>query len=313
MLIRRLLSALLAGAAVVGGLLLTPAPAMADSVFCDANDVCYTVIDAPVVDPISKPDPSTGFTPGPSQCLYKKSSLDGSVQTVETPCSTDGANYWSNGRQCYISLMSDQSSPPPGSDPGGAWYMCTPHPECGTVGDGCFGASFWSDTPPPGINRLSPGQAAAILVRSFQLQGVNIGFAPDPNAPGSVAHVGIPIWMWVNNPSPLTYGPYSQTATLGGVTITANANVHSILWNMGDGKTVACANAGTPYQVSFGLTDSPTCGYRYSTISKGRYTVTATSQWSVDWSGGGQTGTIPLSTTSTTSEQVDELQSVNVN
>lgn len=312
--LRRLTGFLVVLAAVAATLVVGVAPAQADYLYCDPlTSECYTVIESPAVDPVGSPDPETGFTPGASQCLFTKTMPDGTKQNVETPCSTGGGNYWSNNRQCYVNLMDAQNPAPPGGDPLGAWYMCTPHPECGGgLGRDCYGTSFWSDTPPPGITRLSPGQAAAILIRSFQLQGVNIGFAPDPNVPGSVGYVGIPIWMWVNDPTPLTYGPYSQTATLGGVTITATASVRSILWNMGDGGTVACANPGTPYQVSYGLTDSPNCGYRYSTISNGRYNVTATSQWSVDWTGGGQAGTVPLTTTSNTTVEIRELQSVNV-
>lgn len=315
MLRKRVAAIFAAMAAVATMVFVVPAPAMADYLYCDANNVCYTVIESPAVDPVGSPDPETGLSPGATQCLYTKSLPDGTEQNVETPCSTGNGNYWNNARQCYWSLDVPQDAPPPGSDPVGAWYTCTPHPECGNLGTiirDCYGITQWLLTPPPGIDRLTPGQAAAILIRTFQLQGVNIGFAPDPNIPGSVGYVGIPIWMWVNDPTPLTYGPYSQTATLGGVTITATAEVSSILWNMGDGKTVACANPGTRYQVNFGLTDSPNCGYRYSTISNGRYNVTATSQWSVDWTGGGDTGTVPLTTTSNTNVEIRELQSVNV-
>lgn len=314
--LRRLTGFFAVLAAVAAVLVVGATPAQADYLYCDSiTSECYMVIESPAVDPPSNPDPDTGFTPGATQCLYTKILPDGTKQNVETPCTTGGGNYWSNNRQCYMSLDDPQREPPAGADPAGAYYSCTPHPECGTGGviiRDCYGVSFWSDTVPPGITRLTPGQAAAILIRSFRLQGVNIGFAPDPNTPGSVGYVGIPIWMWVNEPTPLTYGPYEQTATLGGVTITATAQVTSILWNMGDGNNVACANPGTRYQVSFGLTDSPNCGYRYSTISDGRYNVTATSQWTVTWTGGGETGTVPLTTTSNTSVEIDELQSVNV-
>jgi len=289
-------------------------PAQADTFYCDpVTNKCYTIIENPGTDPIGNPDPETGFTPGPTVCTYKKF-VDGAYVNVETPCSDGKGGYWSNARQCYWSLDDPQNPVPPGGDPAGAWYSCTPHPECGTgqLDRPCYGVGQFLPNPPPGIDRLTPGQAAARLIRTFQLQGVNIGFAPDPNTPGSVGYVGIPVWMWVNDPTPLTYGPYSQTATLGGQTITATATVRSILWNMGDGSTVACANPGTPYQVSFGLTDSPNCGHRYSNVSNGRYTVTATSQWTVDWTGGGQSGSVPLTATSNTSVEIRELQSVNV-
>lgn len=155
-----------------------------------------------------------------------------------------------------------------------------------------------------------------MLALSFQIRGIDIGFAPDPNIPGSKSYVGVPIWMWVENPQPLTFGPYTETATLGGITITATAQVTSIIWNMGDGNSVGCANAGTEFLVQYGAVDSPTCGYRYQQTSDdqpgGRYTVTATSQWSVTWNGGGTGGVIPLTATNTTTVDINELQSVNV-
>jgi hypothetical protein len=67
---------------------------------------------------------------------------------------------------------------------------------------------------------------------------------------------------------------------------------------MGDGHQVVCTNAGTPYAAADGMRHSPTCGYVYQTSSAGqpnhRYTVTATSQWVVTWSGGGQRGTVQV-------------------
>lgn len=286
-------------------------PAFADSVVCNpATGICYTVIDQPGTDPISNPDPETGFTPGPTVCSYK----DANEQNVVVPCSTNDG-YWSNGRICYIKIAGTQPPAPPGSNPAGAWYSCTPVVGSCGIRD-CYGVTFWSNTPPPGINTLTPAQAAQRLIATFQIQGVNIGFAPDPTIAGSKSYVGVPIWMWVRDPTPLTYGPYSQTATLGGVTITATAKVTSILWNMGDGKTVACGSAGTEFKVAYGAVNSPTCGYRYSTTSEnqpgGKYTVKATSQWAVTWTGGGQNGAVPLTSTSNSNVVIKELQAVNV-
>ncbi len=58
----------------------------------------------------------------------------------------------------------------------------------------------------------------------------------------------------------------------------------------------------------------PTCGIRYQHTTKGgTFTVTATTSWVVQWTGGGQSGQIQMpTTTSTTDVRVGELQSVNV-
>lgn len=315
-------AAIAAVGVALGFVLASGGAAQADYVYCDPHtNTCYTVVTSPVSDPPSNPDPTTGFTPGAPTCVYYKGS-----QNVEIPCTSTGSDYWSNTRQCYVSIATgsdQQQPPPPGAKTTGAWYNCDPYTgplRCDPTTDGVcrdpYGGTFWSNTPPPGIKTLSPRQAAALLINSFQLRGIDIGFAPDPNTPGAKSYVGVPIWMWVNNPQPLTYGPYTQTSALGGVTITATAHVTSIIWNMGDGHSVACANMGTAFQVQYGAVDSPTCGYRYQKTSAsqptGRYAITATSQWSVDWNGGGQSGTIPLTSTSNTSVQINELQSVNV-
>jgi hypothetical protein len=117
------------------------------------------------------------------------------------------------------------------------------------------------------------------------------------------SYVGVPVWLWVENPQPLTWGPYTETATLGGQTITATARVTSVRWDMGDGGSQVCGGTGTAYTTGYGVTDSPTCGYRYRTTSESqggdRYTVTPTSQWVVEWTSvAGPSGTINLTTSS---------------
>ena len=277
----------------------------------DVTGFCHATTEQPGTDPISNPDPETGFTPGSVSCTWRNVP---DATNVVVPCSTDNG-YWSNKHGCYIKLTSPQLEIPPGEDANGAWYTCDPPLDsCGFYG--CYRITYWSDIPPPGVDTLTPGQAAQRLISSFQLQGITIGFAPNPNIPGSKSYVGVPIWMWVDDPIPLSYGPYTQSSTLGGVTITATAQVTSILWNMGDGTTVACANAGTPFVVAYGAVDSPTCGHRYSRTSAsqpgGTFPVTATSQWQVSWEGGGGSGVVPVTTAATSAVRINEIQSVNV-
>ena len=59
-------------------------------------------------------------------------------------------------------------------------------------------------------------------------------------------------------------------------------------------------------QDRYGKSPSPTCGYHYT--QQGTFTVTATSHWEVVWSGIGQTGTIPVSFTSTATITMGEVQ-----
>ncbi|WP_327187956.1 ATP/GTP-binding protein [Streptomyces sp. NBC_01334] len=128
-------------------------------------------------------------------------------------------------------------------------------------------------------------------VAKMQLSGPDIA---SPRANGKYV-VGVPMWMWVNT-SPTTFGPNSASATAGGVTVLATARVTKIVWAMGDGSAVTCNGAGTPYAASDGMQESPTCGHTYARTSAsqtgGRFTVTATSTWTVDWqvNGGGESG-----------------------
>ena len=327
MLIRRASTVLLALNLLASGLTLA-SPAMAGSGGggCDADPfspTCDVSVDQPGSQHMPAPNPSiengspASFTPGPQTCSY-----DGT-----TVACSDPEGSWSNNITCrgYVSLQATQGPPPPGRDAAvGAWYRCATYCPPPQFRD-CSGATFWSDTPPAGIDRYTPGQAAALLVRTFQLRGIDIGMAPgekvhtdDPA--GSVAYrrtwVGIPVWLWVDNPRPLNFGPYTERATLGGVTVRATAQVASVTWSSGDGQSVTCG-AGTAFNLGAMrdrlAVDSPTCGFRYQhTSGAGEFTVTATSHWSVRWVGGGTDGTIAVRDTSSSAlVHVGELQSVN--
>jgi hypothetical protein len=150
-----------------------------------------------------------------------------------------------------------------------------------------------------------PRQLATQLIASMNLAPITIGIVPDP-LPGRVGIIGMPQWMWAENPSETTVGPMTRTLTQGATTVTATATMTRIAWNMGDGSVVTCGNAGTKYEDRYGKTPSPTCGYYYRT--QGAFTVTATSYWNVGWTGGGQSGTLPLTFTSTASITMGEIQ-----
>lgn len=105
--------------------------------------------------------------------------------------------------------------------------------------------------------------------------------------PAGTYVVGMPTWVWVE-PTETTYGPATATATAGAVTVTATAEVTSIRWDMGDGQApVVCHGPGTGYQPSLGITAFPDCGHPYQHPSTSepshRYTVTATSTWTITW------------------------------
>ncbi|MDF1605873.1 hypothetical protein [Nocardioides sp. YIM 152315] len=156
----------------------------------------------------------------------------------------------------------------------------------------------WAQDPPPGSGTgPTPREVAQLAIDQMHLSAIDIGIVPEPG-PDSIGLVGMPVWMWAKAPNEHTFGPITATASAGGITITATANVLDLTWDMGDGTAVVCDSAGTPYQPSYGRKDSPDCGHTYKTSSAlqadDAYTVTATSSWVITWAGAGQTGTIRL-------------------
>ncbi|WP_404500434.1 hypothetical protein [Arthrobacter sp. GAS37] len=311
----------MAAVAALFGSFLAVLPASADGTTCDNRGVCSIEIQKPgtgggggSTGSVSA-DPVSGLTPGPTTCK------DGDR---DIPCQKDGFS-WDPGASCYWKLSDPQKDPPAGeSASSGAWYECWSSacvigaPQPGNPGSitferpgVCTIPSRWLGTPPPGVNKLTPAQAAAALIKSFQLKGIEIGIVPY-DKPGYAGSVGLPVWMWAKNPQPLTTGPYTKSATLGGVTITATAKAAGTSWNMGDGQIVNCPGTGTPWDGT--VNSSPDCGYRYSKQSAGQpndsYTITATTQWVVDWNGGGQSGQIPLQTSSSTQIRIGEIQTI---
>ncbi|WUA30157.1 ATP/GTP-binding protein (plasmid) [Streptomyces sp. NBC_01369] len=200
---------------------------------------------------------------------------------------------------CVVERLQPQ---PPASDPvwdghspkDGAIYlrMCNWQ----AVGSAAAGATsappqiFWAAAPP--AVTVDPLQLAHEAVDKMKLTGPDIA---SPRADGVYA-VGVPMWLWADR-GPTTYGPNTASATAGGVTVTATATVSKIVWAMGDGSSVTCSSAGTPYKPSLGKRQSPDCGHVYRKSSRNKkdnaYRVAATSTWSVDWQvtgAGGESG-----------------------
>lgn len=181
-------------------------------------------------------------------------------------------------------------------------------------GGGTGGGGAPAPPPPP----IPADEAALILSAGFNPAPVEIGMAPEDNPEWGHrrSYVGLPIWMWVQNPSASSWGPQTWSGSTGGQTIDFTARATSVSWNMGDGSTVACGQ-GTPYSTAYGNVASPTCGHRYTHVSKfqpdGMYTVTATTYWTIAWTSAttGESGTLTASAASSTQVEILQLQSVN--
>ncbi|GGO59002.1 ATP/GTP-binding protein [Streptomyces lasiicapitis] len=164
----------------------------------------------------------------------------------------------------------------------------------------------------PDVPAIDPEVVAQRAVDQMKLAGPDIA---SPRAAGKYV-VGVPMWLWVRK-TPTTFGPNTATATAGGVTVTATAKVKKIVWRMGDGGTQTCAGPGTPYKESYGMKESPTCGHRYTKTSAkaagGKFALTATSTWSIDWQvtgGGGEAGELTEVRQSQAQVAVGEVQVV---
>ena len=146
----------------------------------------------------------------------------------------------------------------------------------------------------------------------MMLRAVDMGTFPKSVAddPNGLGYVGWNVWLWVNEPGPSTWGPVSMSVSEGGFTVTATATVSHVVWEMGNGDSITC-DAGTAWDPRLIRNEpSPTCGYQYQ--REGEYRVTATSHWSVEWAGIGETGTIALELSDTSDFRIAEVQILNV-
>lgn len=298
---RRAIGALIAvTAAAVGVPIAIPNAARADTSCAEvdpATGTCVVSVTGPSGSGSSAPTNPGRSNTGTGAACYWDPSIDHftTPPAGPVPC-TSQYGYWSNSEQCYITL--DRPQPPAGDvtwqghQPGdGAVYVCyQPQSDMGIF--------FWAKVPPPASGAgPTPRGVAQIAIQRMNLSAINIGLAPKPGA-GSVGLVGMPVWMWASSPTAQTTGPVTEAASAGGLTITATARLQRVTWSMGDGTNVVCRGAGTPYVPADGRGPSPDCGHTYLSSSSnqpgGTFTVTATSDWVVTWSGAGQSGTIQL-------------------
>lgn len=225
------------------------------------------------------------------------------------PCTDpDYGTYLGSG--CYFAPYTPQPTtrPPSGDDPSkGLWGVksCYTAPGSGAV----MQLIVWRRNPAPTVD---PAALARRALAKLQLLGAQIVVAPQPGGAGAV---GLPVWL-STAVTDGTWGPQHASESEGGVTVTITARASRIVWSLGDGGTVSCNNPGTAYEPRFGMAASPTCGYVYATPSStaahphGRYTITATTYWTVDWAGGGQTGVLTPTSQAQTSVEIGEVQVV---
>jgi hypothetical protein len=170
--------------------------------------------------------------------------------------------------------------------------------------------------PPPGAGPApvlpAPGVLAALARQTLGLPSPVIRSSPAQNA---LQLTNLPTWLWIN---PAEWVPESKTATVPGESVTATATPVSVTWHPGDGSTVTCQGAGTPYASADNpAAASPSCGHTYTSSSAGQpggaFRATATITWDVTWQGAGGAGGVlpPLFTTAVAAFRVAESQALN--
>lgn len=250
---------------------------------------------------------------GHPPCLY-----DG----VPRPCQA-GDGLWSNADSCY--MHGPPQPEPPASYEGWAgqwprghvyWAWCPEslpwppkydaYPPWGSMpgeGDDNWGP-LWSGPRGPTPEELAAMAIADLLA---QMEPPAVDSAPPP---GAFGFVGLTMWLWAD-PSPTTWGPLTATASGGGITVTATAQVEDITYTLGDGQSIVC-DEGTPY--TGGDHASPDCGYVYATTSADQpgeeYTITGTARWVITWSGGGESGSEEHERSASVPARVGEVQTI---
>jgi hypothetical protein len=164
--------------------------------------------------------------------------------------------------------LAPPSTPAP---PGQQWVRqdCWP---CG----GCLG-------PPSSTLVLSGAVARPLIVQAQEAFG---NLAPPTgtvrHSPDDEAVVHLDTWLWLD---PGTFGRLTGSSAEGLVAVAEPAET---TWRPGDGSSLTCAGAGTPYGSGAGAG----CTHVYTKASPA-YHGTVTRQWAVHYENGGATVTIP--------------------
>ncbi|GGM29073.1 hypothetical protein GCM10011608_12210 [Micromonospora sonchi] len=204
--------------------------------------------------------------------------------------------------KCRYERLEPQAPAPSGAG-GGAWYQQICQLDQGGVS---VSQAMW----------LAAGQVAdpqalgQVAVSRLRLPAP--GIRTNPEAASGVL-VQVPVWLWVDGP---TWGVRRATASVPGMSVTATATPVRVVWSPGDGTgEVVCQGPGLPWRAGTDPRAVSSCGHTYRVSSAGApgavFTLRATVTWLVSWAGGGQSGTVPpLTTTSSVALPVAQSQAI---
>jgi hypothetical protein len=258
MLMRRLLGLL--ALTLLGGALLLPAAAGAaerchqQAVRGPDGSIHYVQVCVDV-------DPGDPGTPGDGQ-------PEDCGQDEVTPGPGDGPYFCSGGIPCayttnVVPLALPTTEPPPGQE----WKVLI-------CQHGGFFTKDWVLT--------NGTQPRPLIVQAQEAFG---NLAPPAGAvrhsPDTRGIVGLPTWLWLD---PASFGVLHGSSAEG---LVAVAEPRDTDWATGDGGSVSCTGAGTPYG-----TGGTGCTHTYRAASA-RYDGTVTRHWQVHYENGGTPIDIP--------------------
>lgn len=168
--------------------------------------------------------------------------------------------------------------------------------------------------PPPrgylnGILTISPEAAALSAAARLTMPHPKLQIGPDPEwNKWDKVFVGHPYWLWSAGETRM--GPVSDS--VGGVSVSLRAELTRLTYRTSSGKTIQCDGPGTPYRrlQSYIGKSSPDCGLTFTHVGEDR--IEAVAEWTVYWTAGGESGTLPMALNDSRDVVVGELHSVNV-
>jgi hypothetical protein len=258
-----LLVALVAVASVVaGGLSTSPASAAEHCHYQAVRNPDGTISYVKVCEQVDPGEPGgPGDSGGGPDCGLDKM----------TPQPGYSAFFCVGTAHCTIKDNWSPYAPPTESAPAGQEWklrLCWP---CG----GCLG-------PPVPTYVLNGPPARPLIVQAQEAFG---NLAPPAgkvrHSPQARGIVGLPTWLWLD---PGSFGRLQGSSAEGLVAVAEPAGTD---WATGDGGSLNCPGAGTPYG-----TAGPGCTHTYRAAAA-RYDGTVTRHWQVHYENGGARITIP--------------------
>ena len=253
---------------------------------------------------------SAGNTPAPAVTTPTTSgdtTTDAGGSTVDDPCpwSTvenlgEKSSWWGGNDPSAGHVEINKCAVGDPNTPGGLTPQLRFVPNAGPAGPAA--------PPPP-----TPEQLAQRAIAQLVVPAPTIGVGPDR----AKLAVNLWNWLWVDDAPPV-----SVTVAAGNVSVTATATLTSTTWSLGEPAggdvyvpgaptILTCQGAGDPPPAEYDWRAKPPCGHKFvwrslkeRTGGTGKWSVTATTNWTVVWqSNTGVSGVDAL--TATTADQWD--------